>query len=81
MQRLGIEILIVTNAAGAVNPAFEPGDLMLITDHLNLIGHGGLSPLRGPNLDALGPRFPDMGQRLRPRVDRSWRDRLPPKKA
>lgn len=62
MQRLGIEILIVTNAAGAVNPEFEPGDLMLITDHLNLIGMAGLSPLRGANLDELGPRFPDMSQ-------------------
>ncbi len=62
MQRLGIETLIVTNAAGAVNPDFNPGDLMLITDHLNLIGMGGLNPLRGPNLDALGPRFPDMSQ-------------------
>ncbi|MCX8063486.1 MAG: purine-nucleoside phosphorylase, partial [Anaerolineales bacterium] len=60
MQRLGIETLIVTNAAGAVNPEFEPGDLMLITDHLNLIGMAGLSPLRGANLDELGPRFPDM---------------------
>lgn len=62
MQRLGIQTLIVTNAAGAVNPEFEPGDLMLITDHLNLIGLGGLSPLRGPNLDELGPRFPDMSR-------------------
>ena len=62
MQRLGIEILIVTNAAGAVNPAYEPGDLMLITDHVNLIGMGGLNPLRGPNLDEFGPRFPDMSQ-------------------
>ncbi|PWH14326.1 MAG: purine-nucleoside phosphorylase [Anaerolineae bacterium] len=62
MQRLGIEILIVTNAAGAVNPEYEPGDLMLITDHLNLIGMAGLTPLRGANLDELGPRFPDMSQ-------------------
>jgi len=62
MQRLGIETLIVTNAAGAVNPDFNPGDLMLIADHLNLIGMSGLTPLRGPNLDELGPRFPDMGQ-------------------
>ena len=62
MQRLGVETLIVTNAAGAVNPDFVPGDLMLITDHLNLIGMAGLNPLRGPNLDALGPRFPDMSQ-------------------
>jgi len=62
MQRLGIETLIVTNAAGAVNPDFNPGDLMLITDHLNLMGMAGLSPLRGPNIDELGPRFPDMSQ-------------------
>lgn len=62
MQRLGIEILIVTNAAGAVNPDFTPGDLMLITDHLNLVGMTGMNPLIGPNLDAFGPRFPDMSQ-------------------
>lgn len=62
MQRLGLETLIVTNAAGAVNPDFEPGHLMLIVDHLNLIGMAGLSPLRGRNLDEFGPRFPDMSQ-------------------
>ena len=61
-QRLGVGILLVTNAAGAIHPDFVPGDLMLITDHLNLIGMGGLNPLRGPNLDGLGPRFPDMSQ-------------------
>ena len=61
MQRLEVEILIVTNAAGAVNPNFEPGDVMLITDHLNLLGMAGESPLRGPNFDEIGPRFPDMG--------------------
>jgi len=62
MQRLGIGILVVTNAAGAVNPDFNPGELMLITDHINMIGMAGLNPLRGPNLDELGPRFPDMSQ-------------------
>lgn len=62
LQALGTQILIVTNAAGAVNPAFAPGDLMLITDHINLLGMAGVSPLRGPNLDQYGPRFPDMGQ-------------------
>jgi purine-nucleoside phosphorylase len=62
MGRLGIQILIVTNAAGAVNADYEPGDLMLIADHLNLIGMAGLTPLRGPNLDELGPRFPDMSR-------------------
>lgn len=62
MQRIGIQILVVTNAAGAVNPVYSPGDLMLISDHLNILGMAGLSPLRGPNLDELGPRFPDMSQ-------------------
>ncbi len=62
LQRLGIEILIVTNAAGAINPSFEPGDVMLIKDHLNLIGMAGPNPLRGPNMDEIGPRFPDMSQ-------------------
>ncbi len=61
-QRLGVETLIVTNAAGAINPDFAPGDLMLINDHLNLMGMTGLTPLRGSNLDELGPRFPDMSQ-------------------
>ena len=62
MQRLGIEFLFVTNAAGAVNPDFEPGELMLLTDHLNLIGMAGQNPLRGPNLEEFGPRFPDMSK-------------------
>jgi purine-nucleoside phosphorylase len=62
MQTLGVEILIVTNAAGAVNPDFMPGELMLITDHINFMGMAGASPLRGPNLESYGPRFPDMSQ-------------------
>ncbi len=66
MQRLGVEILIVTNAAGAVNPNLTPGDLMMITDHINLIGMAGLNPLRGPNIDELGTRFPDMSRAYDP---------------
>jgi purine-nucleoside phosphorylase len=62
MQLLGVETLIVTNAAGGLNAAFEAGELMLITDHINLIGMGGNNPLRGPNLDEFGPRFPDMSE-------------------
>jgi purine-nucleoside phosphorylase len=62
MQRLGIPNLIVTNAAGGVHPDFEPGDVMLITDQLNLMGMSGLNPLMGPNLDEIGTRFPDMSQ-------------------
>jgi len=54
---LGPDLLILTNAAGGMDPAFEPGDVMLISDHLNLSGD---TPLRGPNLDRFGPRFPPM---------------------
>jgi len=54
---LGLRALVVTNAAGAINRALHPGDLMAITDHINLSGG---SPLYGPNDDRLGPRFPDM---------------------
>lgn len=62
MQRMGIEMLVVTNAAGAINPDYAPGDLMLITDNLNLIGMMGFNPLVGPNIEELGVRFPDMSQ-------------------
>lgn len=62
MLRLGIEIMIVTNAAGGINPDFVPGDVMLITDNLNLVGMAGANPLMGPNIDELGPRFPDMSR-------------------
>jgi len=62
MIRLGVEVLIVTNAAGAVNPGYEPGEVMLITDHISLIAMAGLNPLRGPNIDEFGERFPDMSQ-------------------
>ena len=60
MQALGIRALIVTNAAGGLNPEWQAGDLMLIADHINLIGMSGAHPLRGPNLGTFGPRFPDM---------------------
>ena len=62
MQRLGIEIVLVTNAAGGVNQEFVPGNPMLITDHLNLLGMAGVNPLRGPNLEEFGTRFPDMSR-------------------
>ena len=59
MKALGIENVIITNACGAVNTNFNPGDLMLITDHINLVG---TNPLIGPNNDELGTRFPDLSQ-------------------
>lgn len=62
MIRLGIEVLVVTNAAGAVNSDFEPGRVMLINDHLSLMAMAGLNPLLGPNIDEFGERFPDMSQ-------------------
>jgi len=60
---LGIRGLVVTNAAGGINPQFGPGDLMAITDHLNLSGWNALT---GPNDDRLGPRFPDMSRAYAP---------------
>jgi purine-nucleoside phosphorylase len=57
MARLGVEKVLLTNAAGGIDASWAPGDLMIVTDHLNLMG---TSPLLGPNDDALGPRFPDM---------------------
>jgi len=57
MKKLGVKILILSNAAGALNTIFTPGDVMVICDHINLTGQ---NPLIGPNLDSFGPRFPDM---------------------
>ena len=62
MIRMGVEVLIVTNAAGGVNPDFGPGDVMLIKDHISLMAMGGNNPLRGPNIDEFGERFPDMSR-------------------
>ena len=57
LGKLGIRKLVVTNAAGGINTSYKPGDLMLISDHINFMG---VNPLRGPNVDDLGLRFPDM---------------------
>ncbi len=62
MIRLGIEILVLTNAAGGLRPDWQTGDLMLINDHINLTGMTGANPLMGPNDESFGPRFPGMSQ-------------------
>jgi purine-nucleoside phosphorylase len=56
LSRIGIRAIVMTNAAGAINPRFRPGELMILSDHINLLGN----PLLGPNETRLGPRFPDM---------------------
>lgn len=64
-HRLGARVVVLTNAAGGLDPSFGPGTLMLMTDHINLTGH---NPLMGPNADELGPRFPDMTDAWSPRL-------------
>lgn len=77
LGRLGIDTLVLTNAAGAVNLSYAPGHFMAITDHLNMTG---LNPLRGPNDASLGPRFPEMSApydaALRASAVRCFRDAL-----
>jgi purine-nucleoside phosphorylase len=71
LGRLGVGTLVVTNAAGAVNESFRPGMLVLIADHVNLLGR---SPLVGENDDALGPRFPDMSDAYDPELRQAARE-------
>lgn len=68
MQLLGIRILILTNAAGGLNPAFRPGDVMILRDHIGLFGMAGANPLRGPNEADWGPRFPDLSRAYDPEL-------------
>jgi len=70
MHELGIHTLIVTNAAGGINPDFRAGDLMLIVDHLGLMAMMGGNPLWGPNDESLGPRFPAMSKAYTPALRR-----------
>ena len=71
LGRLGVRTLVVTNAAGAINEAYRPGMLVLISDHINLMG---TSPLTGPNDDELGPRFPDLSNAYDPQLRRLARE-------
>jgi purine-nucleoside phosphorylase len=68
MARLGVRCVLLTNAAGGLEPSWSPGDLMVVADHLNLTG---MSPLVGADDDALGPRFPDMTAAYDPEL-RGW---------
>ncbi len=74
MRHLGAEILVVTNAAGGLHPDFQAGDLMCITDHLFLPGLAGHHPLRGPNDERFGPRFPDVTPPYDPDLQRLLRE-------
>lgn len=65
MKKLGVKTIILTNAAGGVNPAFNPSDLMIITDHIN---HMNVNPLIGPNDNEMGERFPDMSEVYSPKL-------------
>lgn len=65
MKKLGVKTVILTNAAGGVNPAFNPSDLMIITDHIN---HMNVNPLIGPNDNEMGERFPDMSEVYSPKL-------------
>ncbi|WP_046214971.1 purine-nucleoside phosphorylase [Paenibacillus wulumuqiensis] len=71
MKELGVSSLLVTNAAGGVNTSYEPGDLMVLSDHLNMTGR---NPLIGPNDSALGVRFPDMSEAYSRRLRQVFKD-------
>ena len=70
LRLLGADTLLVTNAAGAVNTTYTPGDIMLITDHIKLFGGG---PLNGPNIEEFGPRFPDVSHVYTPALQEAAR--------
>ncbi|XP_061041639.1 purine nucleoside phosphorylase-like [Eubalaena glacialis] len=76
-QLLGVDTLVVTNAAGGLNPKFEVGDIMLIRDHINLPGFCGENPLRGPNDERFGVRFPAMSDAydrdMRQKAHSTWK--------
>lgn len=77
LSMLGIEVLMLTNSAGGLDPAMKPGDFMIIDDHINLMGD---NPLKGPNVSQLGPRFPDMTEAYDSRLNKKMEEILMGKK-
>lgn len=73
LAMLGIEILMLTNSAGGLEPSMQPGDFMIIDDHINLMGD---NPLKGPNIAQLGPRFPDLSEAYDQRLNDKMEDIL-----
>lgn len=78
MKLIGVKYLIATNAAGGINSAYTEGDVMIIKDHINMMGFAGNNPLQGPNDDRWGPRFPPMNRAydadLRKQAKKIWRE-------
>lgn len=68
MRVLGVDTFMVTNAAGGLNLAYQPGEVMILRDHINLLGMAGHNPLFGPNLEEFGPRFPGMNDAYAPNL-------------
>ncbi|KAA8643179.1 purine-nucleoside phosphorylase [Aspergillus tanneri] len=79
---LGVDTIVLTNAAGGLNPEYTVGDIVLLNDHIFLAGLAGLHPLRGPNIDEFGPRFPPLSDaydlELRRHVHKAWKALIPP---
>ena len=67
LKEIGVETLILSNAAGGMNPTFKVGDIMVINDHINMMG---FNPLLGPNDDRIGPRFPDMSEAYSKKINK-----------
>lgn len=65
MKLIGVKTLIATNAAGGLNPNYKIGDVMIVKDHINMMGFAGNNPLHGPNDERFGPRFPPMSKAYR----------------
>lgn len=78
MKLLGVNTVVVTNAAGGLNPEYAVGDIVVLYDHINLAGLAGTHPLRGPNIDDFGVRFPPLSDAyelgLRRQAHKIWQE-------